>query len=475
MQGDSNSPVPDATANPMSARGADTLGMDIEEMRRLGHKVVDMVIDRLAARDAEAAIVTGSPQQLREQLGGPLPELPLPGDESLALLADVALRYQQHGDHPRYFARVPGPSSFAAVLGNWLGVGFNTIAASWAGGSGPATVELVVIDWLREMLGMPADMEGVLVSGGSHASLTAITAVIARRGKGRVYLSDQTHACIVRALRVLGFGDDDVCVLHSDAHCRMPLAALESAIGEDRQAGRRPLMVVATAGTTNTGAVDPLEAIADLCAREALWLHVDGAYGAPAALTGAGRAYLQGMQRADSLVVDPHKWLFQPYDTGCLLIREGMLEPCFAMDAEYLRDVNAGRGEVDFRNRGLELTRRSRATKLWFSLRSYGVKRFREAIAYSIELAEYAESLLRGNSECWEVVSPAQIGIVCFALRGQPDSEHQRRARALAESGFACVGTTVLAGRSVLRLCIMNPLTTRSDIEATIERLARGA
>jgi aromatic-L-amino-acid decarboxylase len=458
-----------------SASTADTLGMDKEEMRRLGYKVVDLVIERLAARDQEAAIAVDSPEHLQKILGGPLPEEPLCVDESLTLLTEVALRNQQHGDHPRYFARVPGPSSFAAVLGNWLGVGFNTIAASWAGASGPATIELVVIDWLRDMLEMPTDHEGVLVSGGSHASLTAIAAVVAQRGRGTVYLSDQTHACILRALRVLGFDDSQIRVLASDAQYRLPPAGLEAAIAADRDAGLTPLMIVATAGTTNTGAIDPLDAIADICKDEQLWLHVDGAYGAPTALTANGRERLTGMDRADSLVLDPHKWLFQPYDTGCLLIRPGLLEPCFAMDAEYLRDVKGAEHEVDFRNRGLELTRRARATKLWFSLRTYGVRRFRSAIQYSIELAEYAESLLRADPEHWEIVSPAQIGIICFALRKQPESEHQRRAQALADSGYACVGTTVLRGRSVLRLCIMNPLTTRNDIDETLHRLAQGA
>ncbi|MBB3063577.1 pyridoxal phosphate-dependent decarboxylase family protein [Microbulbifer rhizosphaerae] len=449
----------------------DTLGLEAEEMRRLGYRVVDMVVDRLARKTREAAILTGQADQLRQALGGHLPEQPLNAEESLALLAEVALPHQQRGDHPRYFARVPGPSSFAAVLGEWLGTGFNTIAASWAGGSGPATVELVVIDWLRQLMGLPEGTEGVLVSGGSMASLTAFAVARATVGTGVVYLSDQTHSSLPRALKELGFPPEYIRILESDDQLRMPVESLLAAIAGDRQAGNRPFMVIGTAGTTNAGTVDPLPELADICARENLWFHIDGAYGAPAALTAQGRVYLHGMERADSLVLDPHKWLFQPYDAGCLLIRKGALEQCFNMNPEYLKDVEAGAGEVDFRNRGLELTRRSRALKLWMSLRTYGVARFREAIETGIALAEYAERYLRQQPDKWEVVTPAQIGVVCFALKGKTGEDHKQRVQELADSGFACVSSTVLKGRTVLRLCIINPLTTEDDVRETIDRL----
>lgn len=451
---------------------ADTLGMDVEEMRRLAYQVVDSVIDHLAERGSEPAISQADPGELMKLLGGPLPEEASSADVSMSLLTETALRHQQHGDHPRYFARVPGPSSFAGILGDWLGVGFNGIAASWAGGSGPSTVELVVIDWLRQLMGLPEGTEGVLVSGGSQGNLTAIAAVMAKRGRGTVYLSDQAHSSIQRALRTLGLGDEDVRTLPCDAQHRLPADTVKQAVQKDRDNGRAPMMLIASAGTTNTGSADPLDALADLCAKEDIWFHIDGAYGAPAALTETGHRYLSGMQRADSLVLDPHKWLFQPYDTGCLLIRPGLLENVFSMDPEYLRDVTAGNGEIDLRNRGFELTRKARALKLWFSFRSYGVSRFRAAIQRGIDLAEFAEKQLRSNPQRWELVSPAQIAILCFALRGASDEEHQRRAKALADSGYACVSTTVLQGRTVFRLCIINPLTTSTDITETLERLA---
>jgi glutamate/tyrosine decarboxylase-like PLP-dependent enzyme len=234
------------------------------------------------------------------------------------------------------------------------------------------------------------------------------------------------------------------------------------------------MLIVASAGTTNTGSVDPLTDLADLCAAEGLWFHVDGAYGAPAALTEAGRSLLAGMERADSLVVDPHKWLFQPYDLGCVLVRRpGALERAFTMNPEYLKDVQAAdAGEVDFRNRSLELTRRSRAIKLWLTFRTYGLERIQAAIASGIELAEIAERLIHENPQTWELVTPAQLGIVTFARCGSGKREHDAAAQRLTDSGFATVTSTMLKGRSALRLCTINPLTTEDDLRETLRRIA---
>ncbi|RPI29633.1 MAG: aminotransferase class I/II-fold pyridoxal phosphate-dependent enzyme, partial [Actinomycetota bacterium] len=392
----------------------------------------------------------------------------------LEVLTGVALEHMQHGDHPRYFARVPSPSSFAAVLADWLGTGFNAIAASWAGGSGPTTVELVVLEWLRELTGLPPGTEGIMTSGGSTANLTALAAARAVEGPGVCYLSDQTHASVARGLRVLGFPPGHIRVLPSDEGLRLPLAALTAAVRADAAAGERPGFVVATAGTTNTGAVDPLPEIADLCRAAGLWLHVDGAYGAAAALCDAGRRVLAGVERADSLVLDPHKWLFQPYDLGCAFVtRPGVLERAFTMTPEYLADVTGMAGEVDLRDRGLELSRRARGLKLWLTFRVHGVARLREAIAHGIGLAEHAERLVAGDPH-WEVVTPASLGIVTFALRGAGPEEHQARAAAIAASGYAAVTSTRVQGRPVLRICTINPRTTREDIAGTLARLGVG-
>ena len=456
---------------PPPERSSDALGMTPEEMRRLGHWVVDRVVDHFAQSPDGPAVRTGSPDELREVLGGPPPEQSGDPLAAMELLTDVALLHMQHGDHPRYFARVPGPSSFAGVLGDWLGTGFNAIAASWKGGSGPATVELVVLDWLRSLLGMPEGTEGVLASGGSLANVTALATARAVDGPGVAYLSDQTHSSISRGLVALGFGPGEVRMIPTDEAMRMPLDAVEAAIAEDRAAGRRPGFVVASAGTTNTGSVDPLHPLADLCAEQGMWFHVDGAYGAPAALCEPGRRVLDGIERADSLVLDPHKWLFQPYDVGCLLVRRpGALDRAFHMTPEYLLDVAAIVAEVDFRNRSLELSRRSRALKIWLTFHTYGLERIRGAIERGIRLAEEAERLLRADGR-FEIVTPAQLGIVTFALHGASHADHVARATAIGVDGYAALTTTLLHERSVLRLCTINPLTTEVDLAGTIERI----
>ncbi len=450
----------------------DPLGMTPEEMRRLGHWLVDRVVDHVETNGEGPAIRTGRPAALRELLGGPPPQSPSDPLESMQLLSDVALQHMQHGDHPRYFARVPGPSSFTGVLGEWMGTGFNAIAASWKGGSGPATVELVVLDWLRELLGLPEETEGVLASGGSLANVTALAAARAVDGPGVAYLSDQTHSSIGRGLLALGFPPAHVRVLPTGDDLRLTAETVAAAAGADRAAGRRPGFVIASAGTTNTGSVDELPALAHLCREHGLWFHVDGAYGGPAALCEPGRRVLAGIERADSLVLDPHKWLFQPYDVGCLLVRRrGALDRAFHMTPEYLLDVRGIIEEVDFRNRSLELSRRSRALKLWLTFRTHGLTAISAAIARGIELAERAEELLRADAR-YEVVTPAQLGIVTFALRGADHEHHTTRAAAVAADGYAAVTTTKLHDRSVLRLCTINPLTTEDDLAGTIARLA---
>ncbi len=445
----------------------DPLGLDEAEMRRLAHWVVDRVIDHVVHGDEGPALSVGTPDELHAALGGPVPTGPGDPEAAMQVLVDVALATMQHVDHRRFFTRVPGPSSFPAILGDWLGTGFQSIAASWGGGSGPTAVELVVVEWLRQLLGLPDGTQGVILSGGSMANLTGLLVARHELGEGVVYLSDQSHSSIGRGLGVTGF--DEVRTLPTGSALRLTVDQVADAVAEDRAAGRIPTVVVATAGTTNTGAVDPLPELADLCEREGLWLHVDGAYGAPAALSRP----LPGLDRADSLVLDPHKWLFQPYDIGVLLVRRpGALERTFTMNPEYLADIVAGTGEVDLRNRSLELSRRGRAIKLWLTFRTYGSERLAHAVERGLQNAERAQAILEKDGG-WEVVTPAQLGIVTFARRGATDEHHVAAAAEVTDSGYAAVSTTTLNGRAVLRLCTINPRTTDDDLQETIARLGR--
>jgi glutamate/tyrosine decarboxylase-like PLP-dependent enzyme len=451
------------------------LSLPPEELRRLGYRVVDLIVDSRATLRDRPPVVTGQRADLEALLREPPPRGPGDVDAALDLAAHAVLGHMQRGDHPRYFARVPGPSNPVGALGDALAGGMNAIATSWAGGSGPTTLELVVLDWLAQLLGLPAATEGVLVSGGSMASLTAFaTARAARPGRGGpghdpdavVYCSDQTHSSLPRALRILGFAPDRVRILPTDDALRLPPATVAAAVARDRAAGLRPFLLVATAGTTNTGAVDPLDAHADLAAAEGLWLHVDGAYGAPAALTPAGARQLRGLGRADSLSVDPHKWLFAPYEVGALLVREpGALARAFTMEPEYLRDTVTD--EPSLRDRSPQLTRTTRALKLWLTIKAFGTDAIADGIARGIALAERAEARLRATPG-WEIVTPAQLAVVTFA-HARVDAT-QLAARAVAD-GYAAPSSTILRGRSVLRLCTINPRTTDAEIDATVARL----
>src|SRR5215831_5979582 len=280
-------------------------------------------------------------------------------------------------------------------------------------------IELEVIDWFRSWLGMPAGTAGVLVSGGSAANLTAL--LVAREAAGGpsedsvMYVSDQGHSSLARTARAMGLRPHQVRVLPTDDHWRLQPQTLAAAARTDRRAGRIPFAVCAGAGSTSTGAVDPLAGLADVCAAEEVWLHVDAAYGGFAALTPKGRALLAGIERADSVTVDPHKWLFQPFECGGVLVRDGArLARTFAIHPDYLDSTEThAAGEVNFGEMGLQLSRGSHALKVWMSVQAFGLAAFRTAIDRNMKLATYAEELVHAH-DTLTLMAPASLGIVCL-------------------------------------------------------------
>lgn len=460
------------------------LELSPEQMRALGYQVVDLLVERFATLREQQVTRHMDRASLEARLHEPAPRASADPLLVLEQMRHTVLNATMPLDHPRFFAFVPSPSNFVSVMADTLAAGLNIFAGSWLVASGPAEIEIVTIDWLRQLCGLPDTAGGLFVSGGSLANLTALA--VARHVKLRddvrdavIYCSDQAHSSIERALFVLGFAPDQLRKLPSEHDFRLSLATVRKAVNADRAAGRVPFCVVASAGTTNTGAVDPLMELADFCQVEGLWLHVDGSYGAPANLTEYGQRMLRGLDRADSISLDPHKWLFQPIEIGCLLVREhAWLRDTFAVHPEYLKDVDRNAEEVNFRDYGIQLTRASRALKLWMSLKVFGLDAFRAAVAQGIALAELAESELRASSR-WEVVTPAQMGIVTFRFVAPGHSKRRLNALnqaivdAMIVDGFALVTSTVLGGRTVLRLCTINPRTTHADIRETIHRLER--
>lgn len=458
------------------------LSLSREEMRELGYRMVDMLVDHYDRVSEEPVVRTADRATLEQRLREPLPEEGKSPLEVLARVREEVFRDIGHLIHPRFFAFIPSPGNFVGVVADALASGFNVFAGSWLVASGPAQVELVTVDWLRELCGLPPGAGGLFTSGGSAANLIALAAARhARLGDDArgavVYCSDQTHSSVDRALRLLGFAPDQLRKLTVDADLRLDLAALESAVAEDRRAGKRPFCVVATAGTTNTGAVDPLDRIAAITRREGLWLHVDGAYGASAVFSPRGRELLPGLGEADSLSMDPHKWLFQPIEIGCVLARDvGDLRRAFHVLPEYLKDAHGAEEEVNFRDLGFQLTRGFRALKLWMSIQTFGRGAFAAAIERGMELAEFAERAVRDLPE-WEVTTPARMGIVTFrcvptgAAPAEVDALNAALVGAMVRDGLAFLTSTRLGGRPVLRLCPINPRTTESDVLATLHRL----
>ncbi len=483
----SRDPLTDRTSD----ISAGALSLSEDEMRALGYRVVDLVVDHLARIREEPAARRGSRADLEAMLREPIPES---GSDPRLVLDRVmreVLPWTARVDHPRFFAFVPGPGNYVGFLADALASGFNVFAGTWLGASGPAMVELVTVDWLRQLCGLPPGAGGLFVSGGSMANLTGLA--VARESKlgarlpdGVAYASDQTHSAVARAFRVLGFAPRQLTLLPVDEEFRLRPGDLARAVAADRAAGRVPFCVVAHAGTTNTGAVAPLPEIADFCAAEGLWLHADAAYGGGAVLSERGRLALAGLERADSLALDPHKWLFQPFEIGCVLVRDGRrLAEVFRTRPDYLRDVhrpNEEEQEVHFSDLGVQLTRGFRALKLWMSLQVFGLASFREAVERGIANAELAEERIAASG-LWRIVSPARLGTVAFgwAPEGASEEEADAVTHGLAEAsladGFAFLSTTVLRGRPALRICALNPRTTEADIVGTIERmekLARG-
>jgi aromatic-L-amino-acid/L-tryptophan decarboxylase len=286
-----------------------------------------------------------------------------------------------------------------------------------------------------------------------------------------VYFSDQAHSSLEKALRTIGLPAENHRKLPSDPAYRLPVGELTRSIEQDRAAGKCPFCVIASAGTTNTGAIDPLPELSALCRREGLWLHVDGAYGAAAVIAPRGRELLAGLELADSLSLDPHKWLFQPYEIGCVLVRDrDHLRNTFKILPEYLKDTQQHSEEFNFTDHGIQLSRNFRALKLWMSIKVFGLAAFRAALERGFAQGVFTEACLR-SMPGWEIVTPAQMGIVCFRYSALDDAAHLRLVQTLLEDGFALITSTILRGRTVLRTCTINPRTTEADIEASLERL----
>ena len=464
--------------------GDGRLEPDLEQMRRDGYAAIDLLVDHLATLPDRSVGQVGSADEMAELFSADPPDEGRPFEDVLSHAKKDIFDNSLLCNHPRFFAFVPGPSNFYGVLGDVLASGFNIFTGTWLESSGPSALELSMIDWLCRSVGLPPQSGGLFVSGGSVANLTGLA--VARHDRlddqtadAVIYCSDQVHASVDKALYLLGFGSHQLRRIGADSDFRLDPDSLRQAIAGDRTRGKKPFCVVANAGSTNTGAVDPLAPLADICIEEGMWLHVDGAYGASAAFGRRSGELLANLGRADSLVLDPHKWMFQPFEIGAVLVRDrALLAGTFRTSADYMQDAKTTGQEVNFCDYGIQLSRGFRALKLWVTLQCLGLDAIREAIDRGIALAELAEREVRRDDR-FEVTSPACLGIVTFRYVGNGSEAHARLdeingaiPREIMATGEAVVTSTVLDGRMVLRMCVINPRTSEHDIHRTVTVLA---
>ena len=464
------------------------LQMAPEDMLDLARKAAETLVKRMEGLPEDLAWDGDFQQPLEDKLKEEPPEEGRPADEVMEQAARDILPYAARLDHPRCFAFIPSSPTWPGILADFMAAGYNFNTCNWLCASGPSEVELVVIDWIRRWIGYPDEAGGLLTSGGSSAILDAFVAAREAAGnpdRGTVYMSDQSHKAQVRAARIIGIKADFIRLIPTDQRFRLDMDALVRAVAEDRAAGLEPIVICANAGAPSSGAIDPLEAVADFCQAEGLWMHVDAAYGGFAVIAEHGKALLRGIECADSVNLDAHKWFFQPYEVGCLLLKDvGKLENVFQVHQDVLQDTIWGANHPSFSDRGLQLSRSARALKIWMSVQTFGMAAFREAVSNGMELAVRAETYIN-RSPVLESLTAASLGIVCFRVNpSEGDSgstldeaylaelNQQMLARVFWEDR-ALMSSTTLGETFSLRLCIINHNTTWDDVRETLETIER--
>ena len=469
---------PELTLDPTNAR-------EWDELRALGHRMVDDMLDYLRSV-RERAAWRPVPDAVRANLDEPLPRGPTPATAVYEQFQRDVLPYPTGNVHPRFWGWVIGTGTPLAMLADMLASGMNPQVAEFDDAS--AVVENQVIGWLVELLGMPAGTHGLLVSGGSMANFVGLA--VARNARAGydvrergvhgsdlprliVYASSETHSSVRKAVELLGLGNQALRRVRVGPDYAIDVPALRQAIAADRAAGYRPICVVGNAGTVNTGATDDLPALATLCREESLWLHVDGAFGALAAISPALRPLVKGIELADSVAFDLHKWMYLPYEVGCTLVRDQAAHRgTFNVSPAYLASFDRGiaAGGFPFAERGVQLSRGFRALKVWMSLKAHGVEAFARLIEQNVRQAAYLVDLITAHPRL-ELLAPAPLNVVCFRYAAPGIDEdalnamNQEILLRIQESGLAVPSHTVLGGRFAIRVAITNHRSRREDFD----------
>src|SRR5262245_39107697 len=461
-------------ASAMEDRSLELTG---EDLRRLIDAAAARVVAHVDALPQQPSADTEGGAALARSLEEPLPETGRPAEELLELLFERVIPKSFNTAGPGYLAYIPGGGLPQSAVADLVADATNRYVGVFAAAPGLAQLESNVVRWFCDLAGLPPEARGILTSGGSLATFSALVA--ARRDRlpddffaGTIYVSDQTHHAIQKAAILAGFPEDRVREIATDERFRIRVDVLESAIAADRAAGRVPFLLVGNAGTTNTGAVDDLPALADLAARERIWFHVDAAYGGFFLLTEEGRRILAGVERSDSIVLDPHKGLFLPYGTGALLVRDGeTLKRAHALSAEYMPAMQEDADLTDFNLLSPELSRDFRGLRIWLPIRMHGIAPFRRNLEEKLALARWAAEKLREIPGI-EIVAEPQLAF----RRVRPgaddptlDRENRRLLERINAKKRVYMTGTVVGGRFAIRICVLSFRTHRERMEQALE------
>lgn len=484
------------TSDPRNNHRGLTLDLDAETIRSLGYRIVDIIVEELNNPSHRPAFPPATHGEAMEAVfGGPTPQEGTEPHELLRIIKDDLLPAAANLNHPRLMAYVLSASAPLAGLIGGLTATLKLGPRTWDSQPACGQIELTVVRWLGEMVGFCHNAAGCTTTGGSWANLVGL-AIARQRHAGwdvradglagrpalTAYVSDQGHCCLAKSMELMGLGSDMLRKIPVGPDFTVRLDLLEQAIKADREAGRIPFCLIGNAGTTNTGAIDPLNDMADIAARHNLWFHVDGAYGALAALVSSVRSKFVGMERADSLVVDPHKWLNMPFDTGCILTRNWHdLTDTFSLIPSYLHASTTG-PEHNHLRYGFELGRTDRALKVWLALRQYGIKQYTQIIANHLALTRFFAASVRQSND-FEVISDPTLSVCCFRFVPPDLRDRSRQVQAylnqlnqaletaLACNGQALLSGTQLNGKRVLRMCIVSHRVTQASVEQTLRLL----
>lgn len=471
--------------------------MDFDDFRKHGHELVDWIADYLAHSEKYPVLAQVKPGDIARALPERAPEEPEPFPAIMADFENVLMPGVTHWNSPNFFAYFAITGSPPGVLADFLSAALNQQAMLWRTSPAATELEAVTLGWLRRLIGLPDSFEGVIYDTASiatmHALVAAREAAIADvRAKGlggrsdvpraAVYCSDQTHSSIDKAVIAIGLGHESLRKIPTDDRFRMDVEALRAAIARDRGAGILPVAVVPTVGTTSTTSIDPVPEIADVCQRERLWMHVDAAYGGVAAMLPSHAHVLAGAERADSVVVNPHKWLFTPFDlTAFYSRRMDVVRQAFALTPEYLRTSESGEVK-NLMDTGVQLGRRFRALKLWMILRSYGARAIRAHLSRHLQLAQMLASWIDLHPD-FERLAPVPFSVVCFRWnpRGRSlsaaelDAANEALVERVNRTGEIFLSHTRLRGRLALRIAVGHLRTHEPHVAHAWELLTREA